>query len=85
MDDVGLMRAVLDVNEAEKSLVLAGDIVLRGHEQDKTYVRLGRGKNMDLIAGAKEAADLIQPDKGSDHFGILISCVARKIVMGQAV
>ena len=40
---------------------------------------------MDLIAGAKEAADLIKPDKTSDHFGILISCVARKIVMGQAV
>ena len=84
-DEVGLMRAVLDVNEADKSLILAGDIMLRGHEQDRTYVRLARGKNMDLIDGAREAADLIKPDAGSDHFGILISCVARKIVMGQAI
>ena len=84
-DEIGLMRAVLTVNEDEKSLVMAGDMVLEGRETGKTLIRFARGTNSQLVTGAREAAAKLKFNDDEDSFGFLISCVARKLVLGAAI
>jgi len=80
-DSTGIIRTILAIDETEGSLTFAGDIPNDG------LVRLMHSKNSGLINGAKVAASNAFQDAASkkDGIGILISCVGRKLVMGDDV
>jgi hypothetical protein len=79
---VGLIRTILGVNEADGSLILAGDIQADG------FLRLMHASTDALVDGAEAAANAtrevlaMEPGKG---LAILVSCVGRKLVMGGRV
>jgi hypothetical protein len=75
----GLVRTILAVDEAAQSLTFAGDIPV-GH-----YVRLMRASSDALIAGAGEAGAAAAAGSGGDRFAVLVSCVGRRLVLGQRV
>ncbi len=76
----GLVRTILAVDEKEQSLTFAGDMP-EGH-----YTRLMRAGCDALVDGAGKAADLALPSRvQGDKAAILVSCVGRKLVMGQRV
>jgi hypothetical protein len=79
--DMGLVRTILGVDEAEGALILAGDIMPEG------YLRLMHASNDDLIEGAEAAAhaahEMLQDTAQS--LAILVSCVGRKLVMGARI
>ena len=79
--EVGLIRTILAVDEAQGSLTLAGDMDPDG------YVRLMHASTDALVDGAQAAAQaavlaLAQPGPG---LALLVSCVGRKLVMGGRV
>ena len=78
-DTSGIIRTILAVDEKEGSLTFAGDIPVDG------LVRLMHSKNEGLVNGAKVAASKAFESAISkkDGLGILISCVGRKLVMGD--
>jgi hypothetical protein len=79
---VGLIRTILGVDEASGSLVLAGDIDANG------FLRLMHANTEGLVDGAEAAArrasDALNGNPGQG-LAILVSCVGRKLVMGDAV
>jgi hypothetical protein len=79
-DQTGLIRTILGVDEQSGSLTFAGDIPLGG------LVRLMHAEPDGLIAGALGAAELsLKTHADPNGFGILVSCVGRKIVMGDDI
>lgn len=74
-----LVRTILSVNEEEQSMTFAGDIP-EGHK-----AHLMKANFAKLVQGAKDAAaEGIQTlGQQSPEMAILISCVGRKLVMGQ--
>jgi hypothetical protein len=79
--ETALVRTVLSVNEADGSMVFAGDI------PQGEYVRLMKSSSDRLIDGANDAAEMSKISlKHSDaDLAILISCVGRKLVLKQRV
>lgn len=79
--ETSLVRTVLSVNEADGSMVFAGDL------PQGEYVRLMKANFDRLIDGAKGAADMskISLDISHPDLAILISCVGRKLVLKQRV
>lgn len=78
---VGLIRTILGIDEAAGSLTLAGTVA------DGFYLRLMHASTDALIDGAESAArsstrDLIPTGQS---LGLLVSCVGRKLVMGDQV
>lgn len=82
-DTTGIIRTILAVDEKEKSLTFAGEIPQGG------IVRLMHANNAGLVNGARRAAEhalrLVKSDEAESGLGILISCVGRKLVMGDDV
>jgi hypothetical protein len=81
-DQAGLTRTILGINEADGSLILAGDVPEGGHMQ------LMRASVDALVEAAEEAASAAQPQHPHQHqtcLALLISCVGRKLVMGGRV
>lgn len=79
-DTSGTIRTILAVNEADQSVTLAGDIPMNG------IVRLMHANNDKLVDGAKNAAEQATSkvtSQDQNALGILISCVGRKLVMGE--
>jgi hypothetical protein len=78
---VGLIRTILGVNESDGSLTLAGAIELNG------YLKLMHANTDGLVDGAETAAkDAARMLGGkSDGLAILISCIGRKLMMGERV
>jgi hypothetical protein len=79
--EVGLIRTILAVDEAQGSLTLAGDIDPQG------YLRLMHASTDALVDGAEaaaQAATLAQQHPGQS-LALLVSCVGRKLVMGGRV
>ncbi|MCP4597313.1 FIST N-terminal domain-containing protein [Neptuniibacter sp.] len=74
----GIIRTILGVNEENGSLILAGDIDPDG------YLRLMHTSVDGLINGAETAASDISVSE-QDRLAILVSCVGRKLVMGDEV
>lgn len=74
----GLIRTILGVDEDNSSLILAGDIDPDG------YLRLMHTTIDGLIDGAENAVKGISRDD-HDRLAILVSCVGRKLVMGDSV
>ncbi len=79
-DAAGLVRTILAVNEADQSMTFAGDM------PEGMYARLMRANFDRLIEGAAGAADAtrINGHKTPD-LAVLISCVGRKLVLGQRI
>lgn len=80
-DRTGLIRTILAVDEEQGSLTLAGEIENGG------YLRLMHSNNDALIMGAEKAAINItdQVPKLEGGLALLVSCVGRKLVMGDQV
>jgi hypothetical protein len=79
---LGLIRTILAVDEQTGSLVLAGDIDPDG------YLRLMHANTEGLVDGAEAAARQVGETlggKADSGLGLLVSCVGRKLVMGDAV
>ncbi|MFZ4398722.1 MAG: FIST signal transduction protein [Bacteroidales bacterium] len=76
-----LVRTILSVNEADGSMVFAGDI------PQGEYVRLMKASSDKLIDGANDAAEMsvLSLEKSDADLAILISCVGRKLVLKQRV
>lgn len=76
-----LVRTVLDVNEEKSSMVFAGDI------PEGSLVQLMKANFDRLIDGAAESAEcgLSKLSHNSAEFALLISCIGRKLVLGQRV
>jgi len=77
----GLIRTILAVDEASGSLTLAGDIT------QGCYLRLMHATTNSLVDGAHDAAAAAAMDVplGTQHLALLVSCVGRKLVMGNRV
>lgn len=78
---IGLIRTILAVNEADGSLVLAGEI------QSGGYLKLMHASTDGLVNGAEAAAKAAHSMRAAsgDSLAILVSCVGRKLVMGDRV
>jgi hypothetical protein len=74
-----LVRTIVGIDEAAQSLVFAGDVP-RG-----SVAQLMRGYLDALVEGAARAAELAAPvrDAGGDVAAIAVSCIGRKLLMGQ--
>ncbi|MEI7663334.1 MAG: FIST N-terminal domain-containing protein [Bacteroidota bacterium] len=79
--DIALVRTVLAVNEADGSMVFAGDLPMG------EYVRLMKANFDRLIDGANGAAEMSKTSlrNSEPDLAILISCVGRKLVLKQRV
>ncbi|MDD5298766.1 MAG: FIST N-terminal domain-containing protein [Rhodocyclaceae bacterium] len=79
--EVGLIRTILGVDEAKKSLILAGDVVEHG------YMQLMHASTDALVDGAIAAAETARERMANASPGLtlLVSCVGRKLVMGARV
>lgn len=75
----GLIRTILDINEEDKSLILAGDMEV-GQK-----VCLMHANTDELVDGATEATrHAMQDNNAREHDAMIcVSCVGRKIVMGD--
>jgi hypothetical protein len=80
-DALGLIRTILGVDETTGSLTLAGAINPDG------YLKLMHASTDGLVDGAEAAAAAAaQMHKcDGDSLAILVSCVGRKLVMGDRV
>jgi hypothetical protein len=83
-NEIGLIRTILAVDEADGSLTLAGDIDPDG------YLKLMHASTDALVSGAECAAQAAAAaaelaSQNSQGLGLLVSCVGRKLVMGGRV
>lgn len=78
---IGLIRTILAVDESAGSLTLAGEIVPNG------YLKLMHASTDKLVNGAEAAANAASAmfDQAGESLAILVSCVGRKLVMGNRV
>ena len=81
--DHWLVRTVLAVDRNKRSMTFAGDM------PEGWVAQLMRGNFDRLASGAAEAAQLARDDlgelKGGDGVAILVSCIGRKLLMGQHI
>jgi hypothetical protein len=70
-----LVRTIVDVDHASKGLVFAGDM------PEGSVAQLMRGMFDELVTGASEAA----ANAGTGQLAILVSCIGRKLLMGQRI
>jgi hypothetical protein len=75
----GVVRTILGIDETAGSITCAGDI------PEGSYARLTKANFDRLIDGAGQAAAATDPSPGAApaDLAILISCVGRKLVLGQ--
>ena len=76
----GLVRTILSVDEVHQSLTFAGDM------PEGWYARLmkaGAGQLVDGAAQAGTQAVSFKPATATNSLAILVSCVGRRLVLGQ--
>lgn len=80
-DSDTIVRTVLAVDEEKNNMTFAGDI------PEGCYVRLMKANFDKLIEGANQAAKDSNQKVGNSNekFGLLISCVGRKLILGQRI
>ncbi len=71
-----VVRTIVGIDEAAKAMIFAGDIPVG------CTARLMRGDHEHLIAGAASAAEMACAD-GPASLAILVSCIGRKLLLGQ--
>jgi hypothetical protein len=80
--DTDLVRTVLAIDREARSMTFAGDI------PQGWAAQLMRGNHERLVAGAEQAATLAMaglaaPAGDGDSLALLVSCVGRRLLMGQ--
>lgn len=77
----GVIRTILGVDEKDGSLTLAGDIDPEG------FLQLMHASSDRLVSGAETAARAAggMPDHPEAGLALLISCVGRRLVLGERV
>jgi hypothetical protein len=82
-EESGIFRTILGVNENEGSITLAADIC------PNSYLKLMHTSTEKLISGAETAAmhatASLDKNLTGESLAILVSCVNRKLVMGDRV
>ena len=75
-----IVRSILNINEEENAVILAGDIP----ENSKVQLMM---TNVDNIASASERAakQALEFRKNKPEVAILVSCIGRKLVLDQRV
>jgi hypothetical protein len=75
-----IVRTILNINEEENSMILAGDILEGSHVQLMMT-------NLDSIVNAAEVGALtaLNNRKNKPELAILVSCIGRKLVLDQRV
>ncbi|WP_405409833.1 FIST signal transduction protein [Maribacter sp. Asnod1-A12] len=77
-DSDPLVRTILNIDEKENTMTLAGDV------PEGARVQLMMSSVDDIVNGAFHAAELAMKDrKSSPELALLISCIGRKLVMDQ--
>ena len=75
-----VVRTILAIDEEKKSMTFAGNIPIG------SMVRLMKGNFDKLIDASYNAAELIRKkQKGEPELALLVSCVGRKIVLGNRI
>lgn len=77
-----LVRTLLSIDRANRSLTYAGDVV------EGSTIQLMHANFDHLIEGASEAASLAslkKCPKGSDFLSLAISCVGRRLILGERI
>ena len=74
-----LVRTILGVNEADKSMTFAGNI------PEGSSVKLMKTNVDRVIDCAEKAAVIANSDKASSELVLMVSCVGRKLVLKQLV
>ena len=79
-ENQSIVRTILNIDEAENSMILAGDIF------ENSTVQLMM-TNVDNIVGAAEEAAIkaLKFRKKKPELAILVSCIGRKLVLDQRV
>jgi len=79
--ETGLIRTLLGIDEANGGLILAGDI------PENAHLKLMHASTEALVDGAEAAAEAVRRmARGNGQgLGILVSCVGRKLMMGERV
>ena len=75
--DAKLVRTILSIDEKAESMTFAGDI------PKGSLVRFMRANLDRLVDGAGEAARLARKENTSELLAIAISCVGRRLVLGD--
>lgn len=73
------IRTILGVDEEKNALIFAGSVPQGWKAQ------LMWGKFDDLVDGAHSAAQNANTHNNADSFSILVSCIGRKLLMGQRI
>jgi len=77
--ETGLIRTILDINEAENSIILAGNLT------QNSLVRLMHADIDALVEGAEGAAQEAGKAAPSPAATLMVSCVGRRLVMGHDI
>jgi hypothetical protein len=79
-ENKSIVRTILNINEEENSMILAGDIL----ENSKVQLMM---TNVDSIVNAAEigAEKALQNRSTNPDLAILVSCIGRKLVLDQRV
>lgn len=79
-DKQSIVRTILNINEEENSMILAGDILENSHVQLMMT-------NVDNIVEASEKAAIQALEKRTSEpeLALLVSCIGRKLVLDQRV
>ena len=77
--DLLLIRTLLAIDEEKQSLTFAGDV------PEGAITLLMKGSTSDLVEGARNAAKQATATGNTPGFAVVISCVGRRLLMGQMV
>ncbi|WP_054852570.1 FIST signal transduction protein [Olleya sp. ITB9] len=79
-ENQSIVRSILNIDEAENAVVLAGDI----KENSKVQLMM---TNVDNIANASEQAakQALEHRQNKPELALLVSCIGRKLVLDQRV
>ena len=73
-----LVRTILNINEEENSMILAGDV------PQGSRVQLMMSTMDDIAEGASNAAEYAMRDRTNEpELALLVSCIGRKLVLDQ--
>lgn len=78
---VGLIRTILGIHEGDGALILAGDV------DESGFMQMMHARTDALVDGAEKAAEAARHRVAAEgpSLSILVSCVGRKLVMGDRV
>ena len=75
-----IVRTIVGIDEDQKAMIFAGDI------PDGYLAQLMHGDFNNLIDGAVQAANLAHTHSDDSHsLALLVSCIGRKLLMGQQI